>query len=123
MVALTAVKASNALIRSSLPPSPTALFVGSTAGIGLAIKRAFAANFKSPTIYFISRSKSNGQKYTEELKKINGEGRYEYILGDFTLLHEAERVSQTVLERVGDTGLDYVCMSPGYLDFSGRHGW
>ena len=120
MVALSAVKASNALNRSSLPRSPTALFVGSTSGIGLETMRAFAANTVSPTIYFVSRSQSNGVKYVEELKRINSEGAYEYILADFTLLSEAEKVAQEVLSKVEKKGLDYVCLSPGFLDFSGR---
>ena len=122
MVAYSAVKASNAQIRSTLPPSPTALFVGSTAGIGYEAMRAFVANFQLPNIYFIGRTQSTGDKIIEEMKQVNDKAKYVFIPGDFTLLHEVERVSKIVVEKVGSTGLDYVCLSPGFLDFSGRHG-
>ena len=122
MVAYSAVKASNALIKSSLPSSPTALFVGSTAGIGQVTMRGFAASFENPTIYFVGRSKSKGDAIIEELKQINAMGRYEFLVCDFTLLHEIDQMSKTVEEKVVSSGLDYICLSPGFLDFSGRNG-
>ena len=122
MVSYTLIKQSNARIRSTLPPSPTALFVGATSGIGRETMRAFVSNTQSPTLYVVARSKGTGEREIAGLKELNEKGTYHYIEGDFTLLSSVEKVATSVIEATKDTGLDYVMLSPGYLDFSGRHG-
>ena len=125
MVSIKAVRASNALVSSTLPPSPTALFVGASNGIGKATLEAFAANTQSPTIYFVGRSKTAGEKLLEDLKaRINAKGQYEFIVADCTLLGEVDRVSEIVKGKLEaqEKGLGYLFLSCGYLSFGGRDG-
>ena len=121
MVAYSAIHASNGSIRSQIDGSPTALFVGSTEGIGYMTMRAFAANTESPKIYFVGRTQKKGDRVIEELKKVNDKARYEFIAGDFTLLQDVDRVSSIIIEKTSETGLEFVCLSPGFLAL-GRHG-
>ena len=122
MVSYTVIKQSNARIRSTLPPSPTALFVGATSGIGRECMRAFVSYIQSPILYVVARSKSTGDREIEGLKELNDKGTYHFVEGDFTLLSSVEKVAQTVIEAMKEKGLDYVSLSPGFLDFSGRKG-
>ena len=122
MVAISAVRASNAKISSTFPPSPTALFVGATSGIGQATLEAFAANTQSPIIYFVGRSKAAGESIARDVKqRINPRGTYEFIQADCALIAEVDRVCDYVKEKVG-AKLDFLCLSCGYLSFDGRNG-
>ncbi|KAL9125992.1 MAG: hypothetical protein Q9217_004887 [Psora testacea] len=121
MVGIAAVRASNARISSTLAPSPTALFVGATSGIGQSTLEAFAANTQSPTIYIVGRSKTAAEIIIDELKgMINPAGKYEFIAADCTLISEVDRVCQYVKEKVNGK-LDFMCLSCGYLSFGGRN--
>ncbi|KAL9100924.1 MAG: hypothetical protein Q9163_003760 [Psora crenata] len=120
MVAIAAVRASNALISTSLSPSPTALFVGATSGIGQSTLEAFAANTQTPTVFIVGRSKSAGESIVNNLKgNINPGGKYEFIPADCTLISEVDRVCDYVKDKVNGQ-LDFVCLSCGYLSFGGR---
>ena len=125
MVSAKAVRASNALISSTLPPSPTALFVGATNGIGRATLGKFAENTQSPTVFFVGRSQSAAEELLAELKtKINPQGTYEFLIADCTLLGEVDRVCEIVKGKLEAQGkaLEYLCLSCGYLSFGGRDG-
>lgn len=122
MVSYTVIKQSNARIRSTLPASPTALFVGATSGIGRECMRAFVSNTQSPVLYVVARSKPTGDREIEGLKELNDKGTYHFVEGDFTLLSSVEKVAQTVIEATKEKGLDFISLSPGFLDFSGRKG-
>ncbi len=121
MVAISSVRASNSGIRTTFGSSPTAVFVGATEGIGYATLRAFVANTESPNIYLVGRSQQKGESVVEKLKQVNGKAKYEFVAGDFTLLHDVDRVSNVIVEKAASTGLDFVCLSPGFLSL-GRHG-
>lgn len=70
MVAYSAVQASNTGIGKAVGPSPTALFVGATEGIGYATVRAFVAKVEAPNIYIVGRSQEKGERVIEELKEV-----------------------------------------------------
>ena len=83
--------------------------------------RAFVANTESPNIYFVGRTQKKGDGIIDEMKKVNDKARYEFITGDFTLLQDVDRVSSIILEKTSETGINFVCLSPGFLSL-GRHG-
>ncbi|KAL9635331.1 MAG: hypothetical protein Q9164_003526 [Protoblastenia rupestris] len=120
MVAITAIRASNSRISSTFPPSPTALFVGATSGIGQSTVEAFAATTQSPIIYLVGRSKTAGESIVNELKsRVNPAGEYEFISADCTLISEVDRVCEYVKGKVNGK-LDFICLTCGYLSFGGR---
>lgn len=124
MVKSSIIRTSNALIPSTLPQSPTAIFAGATAGIGFESLKKFVTVFSSPTISFTGRSKATGDKIIQELQPLNKEAKYVFLAGDLTLIAEVKRIGEEILHKVkkAGTGVDYVFLSPGYLDFSGRQG-
>ena len=77
MVAINAIRESNRAVGSTFGPSPTALFVGGTEGIGYSILRQFILNVASPSIIIVGRSETKGKKLIEELKKANAKAKYE----------------------------------------------
>ncbi|KAG8530120.1 uncharacterized protein KY384_005602 [Bacidia gigantensis] len=115
MVAISAVRASNSAVRSTIGSSPTAVFAGSTEGIGYATMRAFVANTESPNIYFVGRSQQKGESVIQELKQVNDKAQYEFIAGEFTLLSDVDRMATIIIDKTSSTGIDYVCVSPGFL--------
>ena len=125
MVSAKVVRASNALIPSTLPSSPAALFVGGTNGIGRATLKAFAAYTRFPTIFVVGRSQKAAEELLCELRtKINPEGTYEVLIADCALLSEVDRVCEIVKGKLEAQGkeLDYLSLSCGFLSFGGRDG-
>ena len=121
MVGISAVRASNAGIRAAVGSSPTAVFVGGTEGIGYTALSGFVANTDSPNIYIVGRSPKKGEDTIASLKKVNDKANYEFVAGDFTLLHDVDRVASTIIQKAEKTGIQFVCLSPGFLAL-GRHG-
>ena len=121
MVATKAVHASNALVASTLPASPTALFVGGTSGIGQSTLEAFAATTQSPFIIVVGRSKNAGEAILKNLREsVNPKGRYEFISSpDLSLLAEVDRVCGDIKELLEPgRSLDFICLTIGFLAFS-----
>ena len=125
MVAISLVRQSNEQLRN-LPShlsSPTAVFAGATRGIGLATLRQLAIHTVNPTCYIVGRSEAKGQEVVDELKELNGKGKYVFVEGEVSLLEGVDKCCEEIKRLIGDgKGLDILYMSQGYITFGGRDG-
>lgn len=122
MVAYSKIIAHNEALKSA--PSLVAVFVGATQGIGLGTLKAFARHTSSPTAYCIGRSPETLQRIADELKSLNPNGNYIPIeCADLTLLKNVDLACHSVAQKaeVGSKRIDLLCMSAGFMSFSGRH--
>ncbi|KAL3456030.1 hypothetical protein BJX64DRAFT_52771 [Aspergillus heterothallicus] len=121
MVSLSTIRTSNASLRKSLP-SPTALFVGGTSGIGATTLRALARHTESPTAYIIGRSEARAKPFLSELAGINSRGRFHFIEADVALVRNVDRACEEVLRREEGQGrrLNFLFMTPGGISLGGR---
>lgn len=119
MVKLSLVQASNANIKATFP-SPTALFVGATSGIGESALKSFVKDSEKPTIYLVGRSQSAAAGIIEVLKTSNAGGTYNYIQSDVSLLANVDTVCDQIKSK--EKKLDLIVLSPGFLTFEGRNG-
>ncbi|KAL9593863.1 MAG: hypothetical protein Q9219_007345, partial [cf. Caloplaca sp. 3 TL-2023] len=124
MVAISLVRESNEQLRH-LPPhlsSPVAVFAGATQGIGLATLRQLAIHTSNPTCYIVGRSEARGQEIINELKDLNGKGKYVFVKGEVSLLKSVDECCKQIEGMVGEgKGLDILYMSQGFLTFGGRN--
>ena len=95
MVALTAVKASNVLLASSLP-NLVAVFVGGTSGIGEFTLKAFAQHTRQPRAYFIGRSQEAGNRIKAECQKLNPTGEFIFMEADTSLIRNIDKVCDEI---------------------------
>lgn len=98
MVALTTVRASNALLASNLP-GLVAVFVGGTSGIGEFTLKAFAQNARKPRTYFIGRSQEAGDRIAAECKTLNPEGEFTFMKVDTSLIRNVDDVCREIKAR------------------------
>lgn len=121
MVSYSDVLNSNSSLRST-GASPTAVFVGGTAGIGRAALLALAKHTSNPEIYIVGRSQSSLDPVITDLKSVNPNGDYITVVGsDLTLLSDVDKASEKIKSLVGEEGhLDILIMSVGYLTFASR---
>jgi len=101
-------------------PTPTALFVGATAGIGEATLKAFVQNTSSPTIYLVGRSQASADAILDDCRKMNTGGTYTFIRSDVSLLANVDSVCEEIKSK--EKKLDLIVLSCGYLSFDGRNG-
>lgn len=120
MVKLPLIHTSNASIKSTYLPSPTAVFVGATAGIGEATLKSFVKNAESPTIYLVGRSQEAADRIFEECNTLNSGGKYTLIRSDVSLLSKVDTVCEEIKSK--EKKIDLIVMSCGYLSFGGRQG-
>ena len=117
-IPLPTILASN----TSLPtthPSPTAVFVGATGGIGLGALQALTKHTTSPTIYIVGRSQSKLSTLISELKKLNPNGTFHAIVAnDLTKIADALAAAREIARQV--EAVDLLIMTPGYVTFAGR---
>jgi short-subunit dehydrogenase len=119
MVSITDVRASNESLKSQ-PPGLVAVFAGATAGIGLHTLKQLAKHAIAPRIYMIGRSRAKAAILLDELKVLNPEGTYIFFESEFSLVKDVDRFSEEI--KKAEARVDILCMSPGYLSFSGREG-
>lgn len=117
MVTIKEVRASNAQLSTSTP-SPTALFVGATAGIGLATVQQLLCQTASPTIYLVGRSESTFAPKLNDLRAVNAKASITFIEAQISLLKDVERVANVV--KGNESKLDLLFLSAGYLSFDAR---
>jgi short-subunit dehydrogenase len=113
MVTLAAVRASNGRIASTLPSGLTAVFVGSTSGIGETSLRQFTKYAKGPRIYFVGRSEEAGKRITAELKTLNAGGTYIFVKSDISLLKNVDTVCRDIKSK--ETTINLLFLSPGTM--------
>ncbi|KAI9859242.1 MAG: hypothetical protein M1813_007016 [Trichoglossum hirsutum] len=119
MVNYEIVCASNAEIKPQLGPGLVALFVGATSGIGLSALKQFAHHTLRPTIYFVGRNASAGGEIEEELREINGQGRYVFVGEDVSLIRGVDGVCEMVR---GEGRLNVLWLSAGFFNWGRREG-
>ena len=119
MVSLITIRTSNSALTKSSTPL-TAVFVGSTSGIGLATVKAFAASHPTPKAYIIGRSPSQFQPHLDEIKKTNPDGHFEFIKAEVSLMKEVDRVCDEIKRK--EEKIDMLWLSCGVLKFGARDG-
>ena len=117
MVAISEVRAANAALNKQ-HDSMTAVFVGATAGIGLATLKAFATHIPHPKAIIIGRSRSKFTPELENLKRINSSGEYTFLEADVSLIRNIDKVTNEVKALVSH--IDLLFTSQGYISFNGR---
>jgi NADP-dependent 3-hydroxy acid dehydrogenase YdfG len=122
MVPLPVVKASNALISSTLSPGLVAIFVGGTSGIGETTLKQFVKSTAglSPHAYIIGRNEANAKRITAECQQLNPSGSYEFLKGDVSLIKVVDQLCERIKQKekfvnvlflsAGDAVLDRSCM-------------
>jgi len=116
MVALKEILASNTNLSTTLPSSPTAVFVGGTGGIGLGALRAFTSHTKnlSPTIYIVGRSTASLNKLIASLTTLNPSATFVPVqAADLTLVKDAAAAADEIASKIDK--LDLLIMSPGFV--------
>ncbi|BDD60380.1 hypothetical protein MPDQ_002369 [Monascus purpureus] len=115
MVTISAVRESNELIKTALPPGIVAVFIGATSGIGRATLLRFAKYARQPRIYFVGRSEEAADRFTDQLRDMNPDGEYIFIKADVSLLHGVDKVCEQIKER--EQSISILFQSQGTLDF------
>ncbi|KAJ8131489.1 hypothetical protein O1611_g2138 [Lasiodiplodia mahajangana] len=92
MVSLSTIRASNALISSTLPAGLVALFVGATSGIGEATLKKFAQHTTGPRAYFIGRSQEAADRIAAECRALNPAGQYIFRKADASLIRVVDEI-------------------------------
>jgi NAD(P)-dependent dehydrogenase (short-subunit alcohol dehydrogenase family) len=119
MPSLNTIRASNALLRTTLK-SPTALFVGGTSGIGQSTLRQLARHTESPTAYIIGRNEARAKPFLSELRDLNGNGKFHFIEADVSLARNVDVACEEILDKAEK--LNFLFMTPGGISFGGRNG-
>jgi NAD(P)-dependent dehydrogenase (short-subunit alcohol dehydrogenase family) len=119
MPSLPTIRASNALLRSTLK-SPTALFVGGTSGIGASTLRQLARHTESPTAYIIGRNETRAKPFLSELRSLNGNGKFHFIEADVSRVRNVDVACKEILDR--ENKLNFLFMTPGGISLGGRNG-
>lgn len=115
MVALSAVRDSNALIAKTLPSSYVAVFVGGTKGIGAYALTTLARYSSSltPRIYVLARSSSPAIAQAQSLAP---NATITFISCDASLMRDVDRVCSEI--KAKEKSINLLYMSQGTLDFN-----
>ncbi|KAG9838809.1 NAD(P)-binding protein, partial [Aureobasidium melanogenum] len=117
MVSLDLVRKANKSLGSRLP-SPVALFVGGTSGIGRSTLRQLALNTRAPKAYIVGRSESNAKPLLKELHRLNPLGSFNFIEADVSLVRNVDKACESIKQQ--EKALDLLFMTPGGLSLVGR---
>lgn len=99
MVALTAVRESNARIPNCLPVGLVAVFVGGTSGIGEYTLKEFARRTRRPRIYNIGRSQQASDRIAAECMTLNADVQYTFIQADVGLIRSVDVVCEQIWQK------------------------
>lgn len=113
MVVLDTVRASNSRIRTALPASLVALFVGATNGVGETTVREFAKHAAAPRVYVLGRSQEAGDRITAECRELNPEGTFNFIQTDASLMRNVDAVCADIASK--ETAINLLFLSVGTL--------
>ncbi|OCK83781.1 NAD(P)-binding protein [Lepidopterella palustris CBS 459.81] len=117
MVSLQAVRANNSALKE-LGPGLVAVFVGGTSGIGESTAREFARNTDSPRVYLVGRNQAEATRITQELQKLNPEGKFHFIKSDLSLLRNVDVACKEIQAK--EEKINLLFLSCGYLTMKGR---
>ena len=117
MVAYQAIRSSNSLISSTLPPRLVAVFVGATSGIGEYTLKAFVKHANRPRVYFVGRSQEAADRITKECKALNPERELIFIKCDVSLIKNVDVVCRGIKEK--EDVINLLVLSQGTLSPTG----
>ncbi|KAK3382623.1 hypothetical protein B0T24DRAFT_19335 [Lasiosphaeria ovina] len=119
MVALTEVKASNALINDATAPR-VAVFVSGTAGIGKLTLKALVETGASTRIYLVGRksAEERTRAFIDELHAINPRAEVIWTEAEVSLLAETKRVCGLIKSK--EPRVDLLFLTTGYAPFGKR---
>ncbi|EON64514.1 hypothetical protein W97_03747 [Coniosporium apollinis CBS 100218] len=98
MVTLPAIRASNELIPTALPPNLVAIFAGATSGIGEATLKEFATKAVRPRVYFIGRNQEAADRITTECKALNPDGEFNFIKADLSSMKNVDQLCEEIIK-------------------------
>ncbi|KAF9004319.1 hypothetical protein BDQ17DRAFT_1354932 [Cyathus striatus] len=104
----------------AIPKSPVAIFVGGTAGIGEGMARAFAQYTNGNAhIIIVGRNQSAAESLISSFPPPHeGEGKYEFIKCDITLMVNIYNTCYEIRKRVAK--INYLVLSAGLASFAAR---
>lgn len=121
MPSLQEIRSANTSIHTKTPDlALTAVFIGGTAGLGLATLKAFAKHIPHPTALIVGRSKSRFAPDLQDLQTINPQGTYTFIEHETELLRDVDSTSTLIVQALAGAKIDLLYQSQGYISFSGR---
>lgn len=93
-------------------------FLGIGAGVATAFAKYSPKDTNAPHIIIIGRNRQSANKVIEEMKKVNGAGKYEFVPGDLSLMKGVKSVATEIASKVED--INFLCMSPGMLSLKSK---
>ncbi|KAI1824203.1 NAD(P)-binding protein [Xylaria intraflava] len=115
MLSLPTVRASNALISTTLPAHLVGVFVGATSGIGEAALKKFAQHVPSPRAYFVGRTQEAADRIVAECKALNPAGEYIFRKGDVSLLRVVDEICEEI--KAKEKTINILFLSCGVASF------
>ena len=94
------------------------VFVGATSGIGENTAYAFAKYTPKPVVYIVGRNADAGARVLSKLKSINDQVEAKFLKHDMTLIREADKCSQEIMDN--EQKVNVLFLSPGFLTLNGR---
>lgn len=128
MVSYNTIKTTNTtVLPSSLPQNLTAVFLGATSGIGQSALRqlAQASVHKAPRVYIVGRNARAAEPFLAELRQTNPSGTFVFVEHDVSLIagvNAAVAEIQDSLRTEGESKIDLLFLSMGFISFEGRTG-
>ncbi|KAF5612771.1 short chain dehydrogenase reductase family [Fusarium sp. NRRL 25303] len=117
MSLLAQIKASNAQLTEATTPR-TAVFIGTTDGIGKSALAALVSHGFPLKAYIIGRDQARDQSLLAELYTINNKIEIVYLKGQISLMSEVVRLTSYILEK--EKKIDLLFHSAGFLPLLGR---
>lgn len=113
MVSISAMRASNARVATSLPPGLVAVFVGATSGIGETSLKQFTKHASRPRAYFVGRSQETADRILSECEALNPEGEYIFRKADVSLIRVVDEICREIKSK--EKAINILCLSPGSM--------
>lgn len=121
MVALSEIRSANSALRTKQPNlALTAVFVGATAGIGLATLQAFTKHIPHPTAIIVGRSRARFEPHLRALQALNPAASLTFLEHEVELLRDVDAAARAIAKTLDGQKIDLLCLSQGYVSFAGR---